>query len=134
MMRIQNAYVRYRNRRGRLDGSLVRVRFGSRPIFSLGDWLTLIRYIAHNATQAGSPWIPTASPPAVRKALRELESTHGAWSVQMGHKPHDGWVSRPNREPWTLDPTLEKLRSPGAPQAGSVPNERGPGKPTIPPA
>lgn len=193
MMRIQNAYVRYRNRRSRLDGSLVRARFGSRPIFSLRYWLTLLRYIAHNATEAGlckhpfehpyssarhflgvgtppwfdrrgverrlgeiaeptaaaqryarllraplaegevalirsrmehrrlaedelddlycappaylakwmarkikasggtSPWIPTASPLAVLNAVRDLESTHGAWSVRSGRKPHDGW-------------------------------------------
>ena len=52
MMRIQNAYVRYRNRRSRLDGSLVRGRFGSRPVLSLHYWSTLLRYIAYNAVQA----------------------------------------------------------------------------------
>ncbi len=53
MMRIQNAYVRYRNRRSRLDGSLVRGRFGHRPVLSRRYWLTLLRYIAHNAVEAG---------------------------------------------------------------------------------
>jgi len=53
MMRIQNAYVRYRNRRSRLDGPLVRGRFGSRPVLSLCYWRTLLRYIAYNAVQAG---------------------------------------------------------------------------------
>jgi len=53
MMRIQNAYVRYRNRRSRLGGPLVRGRFGSKPVLSRRYWITLLRYIAHNATQAG---------------------------------------------------------------------------------
>ena len=52
MMRVQNAYVRYRNRRSRLDGPLVRGRFGSRPVLSLCYWRTLLRYIAYNAVQA----------------------------------------------------------------------------------
>ena len=53
MMRVQNAYVRYRNRRSRLDGSLVRGRFGSRPVLSSRYWWTLLRYIAYNAIEAG---------------------------------------------------------------------------------
>ncbi|MDJ0522817.1 MAG: hypothetical protein QNJ90_12185 [Planctomycetota bacterium] len=62
MMRVQNAYVRYRNRRSRLDGPLVRGRFGSRPVLSLRYWLTLLRYIAHNPVQAGLCKHPLAYP------------------------------------------------------------------------
>jgi len=53
MMRIQNAYARYRNRRSRLDGPLFRGRFRSKPVMSWLYWMTLIRYIDHNPVQAG---------------------------------------------------------------------------------
>ena len=53
MMRIQNAYARYRNRRSRRDGPLFRGRFRSKPVTSRRYWWTLIRYIDHNAVQAG---------------------------------------------------------------------------------
>ena len=53
MMRIQNAYARYRNRRSRADGPLFRGRFRSKPVLSWLYWRTLIRYIDHNPVQAG---------------------------------------------------------------------------------
>ncbi len=53
MMRVQNAYARYRNRRGRQDGSLFRGRFRSKPVTSIRYFLTLVRYIDHNPVQAG---------------------------------------------------------------------------------
>lgn len=53
MMRIQNAYARYRNRRSRLDGPLFRGRFRSKPVLSWMYWRTLLRYIGHNPVQAG---------------------------------------------------------------------------------
>ncbi len=62
MMRVQNSYVRYRNRRSRLDGPLVRGRFGSKPVLSLRYWVTLLRYVAHNATAAGLASNPLTYP------------------------------------------------------------------------
>ena len=53
MMRIQNAYARYRNRRNRQDGPVFRGRFGSRPATSFVYWVTLLRYLAHNPLEAG---------------------------------------------------------------------------------
>ncbi|MGE0193160.1 MAG: transposase [Planctomycetota bacterium] len=53
LMRVQNAYARYRNRRSRVDGPLMRGRFGSRPVRSERYWRVLLRYLAHNPTQAG---------------------------------------------------------------------------------
>ena len=53
LMRIQNAYARYRNRRGRQDGPLVRGRFRSKLVASNRYLRTVIRYIDHNAVEAG---------------------------------------------------------------------------------
>jgi putative transposase len=53
MMRIQNAYARYRNRRSRQDGPLFRGRFRSKPVTSRLYWWTLIRYIDQNPVRSG---------------------------------------------------------------------------------
>jgi REP element-mobilizing transposase RayT len=53
MRRIQQEYVRYFNRANGRDGPLFRGRFRSRPVLSLRYRCTVVRYIDHNAVQAG---------------------------------------------------------------------------------
>lgn len=53
MMRIQNAYVRWFNRRNERDGPLFRGRFGSKPVETSVYWLVLLRYIDLNPVKAG---------------------------------------------------------------------------------
>lgn len=52
MMHVLNRYVRYFNRLRRRDGTLLRGRFGSRPVLSSRYFRVLIRYIDLNAPQA----------------------------------------------------------------------------------
>ena len=52
MMRVQNAYVRYFNRRFQRDGPLFRGRFRSIPVDSIRYGQTLLRYIDANAVSA----------------------------------------------------------------------------------
>ena len=59
MMRIQNAYVRWFNRRNMRDGPLFRSRFGSKPVRTASYWLLLLRYIHLNPVQAGICADPT---------------------------------------------------------------------------
>ncbi len=82
MMRIQNASERYRNRRSRLDGPLFRGRFGSRPVQSLRYWLTLLRYIARNASQAGLCEHPLEYPYGSAKHF--LGAASPAWFDRKG--------------------------------------------------
>lgn len=53
MMRIQNAYVRYLNRRRGVDGPQMRGRFMSKPILSDRYESVVIRYIDFNPVEAG---------------------------------------------------------------------------------
>lgn len=53
MMRLQNAYVRWFNRRNRRDGPLFRGRFGSKPVRSRAYWIVLLRCIDLNPVKAG---------------------------------------------------------------------------------
>lgn len=53
MQRIQNRYVRMFNRRRKRDGTLVRGRFGSKPVSSERYREVLVRYIDRNPVKAG---------------------------------------------------------------------------------
>lgn len=62
MMRIQNAYSRYKNRRSRKDGPVMRGRYGSRPVLSTFYCATPLRYMAHNSCSAGIQGHPMEHP------------------------------------------------------------------------
>jgi len=53
MQRIQNRYVRMFNRRRKRDGTLVRARFGSKPVKTVRYREVLVRYIDRNPVKAG---------------------------------------------------------------------------------
>ena len=53
MMRIQNGFARWFNRRNKRDGTPHRGRFGSKPIRDDLYFRTAVRYVDHNAVSAG---------------------------------------------------------------------------------
>ena len=62
LMRVQNAYSRYFNRRFHRDGSVPRGRFGSTPVQSLQHAFTAVRYIDFNPVKAGICTKPSLYP------------------------------------------------------------------------
>jgi REP element-mobilizing transposase RayT len=62
MQRIQNRYVRMFNRRRKRDGTLVRGRFGSKPVRSERYREALVRYIDRNPVKAGVAESPAVYP------------------------------------------------------------------------
>ena len=53
LMRIQNGYARWFNRRNQRDGTPSRGRFRSKPVSGTTYFKTLVRYIDHNPVRAG---------------------------------------------------------------------------------
>ena len=60
--RVENAYVRWFNRRRRRDGPLFRGRFRSRPLGDREHLFVLLRYIDHNPVEARSCARPEQHP------------------------------------------------------------------------
>jgi REP element-mobilizing transposase RayT len=80
MHRVQLAYSRWFNRSRRRDGSLVRGRYGSKPVRSLSYRRVLVRYIDHNPVSA---------------RLSKTPSTY-AWGSARHYARHTGppWLER----------------------------------------
>ena len=91
MMRIQNSYARYLNRKRRLDGPVFRGRFGSRPVRSRRYYTTLIRYIAFNPVGAGLAKRVFDYPYASSRFFASHRST--AWFDREGVARTLGWRS-----------------------------------------
>ena len=62
MQRIQSRYVRMFNRRRKRDGTLIRARFGSKPVTTERYRETLVQYIDRNPVKAGIVGDPLAYP------------------------------------------------------------------------
>ena len=80
MQRVQLAYSRWFNRSRRRDGSLVRGRYGSKPVRSLSYRRVLVRYIDHNPVSA---------------RLSKTPATY-AWGSARHYSRHTGppWLER----------------------------------------
>ena len=100
LMRIQNTYVRYFNRRFRRDGPLFRGRFRSRPVNSLWYAFTLVRYIDANPVLAGICSDGSRYP-------------YGSASIyaRRGAKPR--WVDRRDVERWVAGSSKPRPLVPG---------------------
>lgn len=94
LMRIQNAYARYYNRRRRHDGALFRGRFGSRPVRSLLYYVTLLRYIAANPVQAALSSEPLSY--AYSSARHFVSATHPKWFERPAVARVLGWDDDPS--------------------------------------
>lgn len=95
MMRIQNAYARWFNRRNRRDGTLFRGRFRSKLVTSSAYWLTLLRYIDFNAVSAHICEHPAAYPYGSARAYCQgqgpkwLDMTAVREILEVGSGPAD---------------------------------------------
>lgn len=71
LMRIQNAYVKYRNRRSGVKGALVSGRYRSKPVTTWAYFRTVVRYIDANPLGAGLCTRPEEYPygSAIRYAM-----------------------------------------------------------------
>lgn len=113
LRRVQNAYVRWYNRRARRDGPLFRGRFHSRPVLSERYHDVLVRYIEANPVEA-------------RLVERAEDYPHGSAARQArGRRPR--WMAT-----WWVDAILARARQvdPQATYAsfwgsGASPAERG---------
>jgi len=81
MMRVQNAYTRYINRRLKRDGTMSRGRFGSSAVDSRRYAFTSLRYIDHNPVKAGI-------------CARASDYPFGSARVYATHDRGPAWLSR----------------------------------------
>jgi REP element-mobilizing transposase RayT len=94
MMFVLNQYVRRFNRLRRRDGSLLRGRFGSRPVLSEVYFITLVRYVDQNAP--GARLATTAPEYPYGSAAHYVAARRPAWlstediDAHMGHPPPRG--------------------------------------------